>query len=115
MVVLTMGLLGALEWALHPSQPHFTPAPLSPISNECPRLQREFVPSNITEFPDPPLNDLSPEQKTRTLYRLNMEPCTCGCGLSVAACRLDNTHCEISKNLAQKIVAEVQAETRSPK
>jgi len=111
-VVVTLGLLAALAWALAPPRVHFTPAPLEPPPADCPKLAREFVPSNVTELSEPPLTGLSAEQKNRALYRLNMEPCTCGCGLSVAACRVEHPACETSKNLARKIIAEVQAETR---
>lgn len=112
-VVVTLGLLAALTWALAPARVHFTPVPLDPLPADCPKLAREFVPSNVTEILDPPLAVLSSALKNRALYRLNMEPCTCGCGLSVAACRVEHPACEISKNLALKIIAEVQAEKRT--
>jgi len=111
-VVVTLGLLAALTWALAPARVHFTPAPLDPPPVDCPKVAREFVPSNVTEILDPPLTGLSAAQKNRALYRMNMEPCTCGCGLSVAACRVEHPACETSKNLARKIVAETQAEAR---
>ena len=72
-------------------------------------VQREFLPSNVTEILEPSLADLSPVQKNRALYRMNMEPCPCGCSLSVAACRVSNPHCEVSKSLAEKIIEEVRA------
>lgn len=109
-VVVTLGLLAALTWALAPRRVHFTPAPLEPLPVDCPKVAREFVPSNVTEILDPPLSGLSAAQKNRALYRVNMEPCTCGCGLSVAACRVEHPVCETSKHLARKIVAEIPAE-----
>ena len=115
MVVVTLGLLGALVWALHPDQPQLTPAPLVPVPAECPKAQQAFVPTNYTDLPGGLLEGLSPKQRNRALYRLNMEPCTCGCALSVAACRVNHPACEVSKKLAEKIVAEVRAETRKPK
>jgi hypothetical protein len=115
MVVVTLGLLGALVWALHPDQPQLTPAPLVPVSSACPKVQQAFIPTNYTDLPGGLLDGLSREQRNRALYRLNMEPCTCGCGLSVAACRVNHPACEISQKLAEKIVAEVRAETRKPK
>jgi hypothetical protein len=108
--VVTLGLLAALAWALAPPRVNFVPAPLEPPPADCPKLAREFVPSNVTEIPDLSLAGLSAEQKNRVLYRLNMEPCTCGCGLSVAACRVEHPACQTSKSLAQKVIAEVQAE-----
>ncbi len=111
-VVVTIGLLAALSWAIAPRRVHFTPAPLEPLPVDCPKVAREFVPSNVTEILDPPLTGLSAAQKNRALYRMNMEPCTCGCGLSVAACRVEHPACETSKHLARKIVAEIPAEAR---
>lgn len=111
-VVVTLGLLAALTWAIAPRRVHFTPAPLEPLPVDCPKVAREFVPSNVTEILNPPLTGLSAAQKNRALYRVNMEPCTCGCGLSVAACRAEHPACETSKHLARKIVAEIPAEVR---
>jgi hypothetical protein len=109
MVALTLGLLGALVWALTPRPAHFTPAPLGPAPPDCPKLAREFVPTNITGLPGSLLVGLSPEQKMRALYRLNMEPCPCGCNSSVAYCLITYPNCETSRKLAEKIVAEVKS------
>ena len=105
--VLTLGLLATLVWALKPARVHFTPAPLGPPPAECPKLTRAFVPTNITGLPGSLLVGLSPEQKMRALYRLNMEPCTCGCNSSVAYCLITYPNCETSRKLAEKIVAEI--------
>jgi hypothetical protein len=110
MAVVVLGLLAALVWVLRPSRPHFAPAALEPPPADCPKLQREFIPTNVTGIPDPALRDLTPKQRNRALYRLNTERCTCGCNLSIIACRLSHPHCEISKKLLEKIVAEVKAE-----
>ena len=110
LAAVTIALLAALVWALWPERPAFKPAPLKPLPAECPRLQREFVPSNITGFPNALLNGLTPREKNRALYRLNMEPCPCGCASSVAACRLNNPECPTSKELAERIIAEGRAE-----
>jgi hypothetical protein len=109
-VVLTLGLLAALVWALRPPRVDYTPAPLGPPPADCPKLARPFVPTNITGFPGPILVGLTPEQKMRALYRLNMEPCTCGCNSSVAYCLITNPHCEASRKLAEQIIAAVKSE-----
>jgi hypothetical protein len=109
MVVLTLGLLGALVWALAPRSAHFKPAPLAPAEEACPKIAREFVPSNITGLPGPLLDGLTPQQKMRALYRLNMEPCPCGCNSSVAYCLITYPNCETSRKLAEKIVAEIKS------
>jgi len=115
LVVVTLGLLAALVWGLNPSRPHFTPAPLEPPTSECPKLKREFIPTNATYLGNPSLDALPREKRNRALYRLNMEACTCGCSLSIAGCRLANPACETSKTLANKIIAAVQAETEKKK
>jgi hypothetical protein len=108
--VVTLALLAAFVWTLQPPQPDLHPAPLEPVAQECPRLPRAFLASNATELPGNLLEGLTTEQKFRALYRLNTEPCPCGCSLSVAACRIENPGCEVSKSLAEQIVAEVRQE-----
>ena len=63
---------------------------------------------NATELPDVDLSGLTPEQKKLALRRLNTTDCTCGCKQSVAQCRLDDTTCPISKDLAAKVVKEIR-------
>lgn len=111
LVGVTLALLTALVWALNPTQPGFTPAPLRPQPPGCPKISREFMPTNITDLPDLPLQALSREQKNWALLRMNLEPCPCGCGLSLAACRVNNSTCEISSKLAKQIVVDVKGET----
>src|SRR5437867_1154985 len=106
MVALTMALLGALVWGLTPSRPHLTPAPLRPIAPGCLKERHDFVPTNLTEVPNLPLDGLGEGSKNRALLRLNMEPCSCGCGQSLAACRASYPSCESSKAPAENIVAE---------
>jgi hypothetical protein len=114
LVVVTMALLAALVWALTPGRPAFEPAPLHPPPRGCPKYISEFTPTNYTEVPGVSLDGLSKEQKNRALFRLNMEPCPCGCNLSIAACRANHPQCEACKDLAQKIVAEERGERRAP-
>ena len=63
--------------------------------------------SNASEIKDIPGVDFSrvpAEQKTLVLQLLNAQGCTCGCGLTVAKCRVDDPTCPVSKPLAQSIV-----------
>ena len=39
------------------------------------------------------------------IQALNDENCTCGCGLSVAKCRIDDPSCTVSLPIAKTIVA----------
>jgi hypothetical protein len=42
------------------------------------------------------------------LKKLNADSCTCGCGLTLAACRINDPQCGISLPLAMKIVKDVE-------
>jgi len=109
-VGVTIGLLAALVWAIRPPRVDFRPAPLDPAAEDCPKVRREFVPSNVTEIVDPPLAGLAPQARRRALYRLNFEPCPCGCNQSIASCRVNHPRCEVSRRLANEIIKEVQAQ-----
>ena len=61
------------------------------------------------EIPGVDLAPCTPEARTTALQRLNAEPCTCGCGLTVARCRVDDPNCCVSLPRAQQIVAEIRA------
>ena len=63
--------------------------------------------ANATDLPDVDFSGLTPAQKKIALHRLNAEGCTCGCKLTVAECRINDTSCPISKTLAAQIVKEV--------
>jgi thiol-disulfide isomerase/thioredoxin len=70
--------------------------------------------ASATELPDVDFSGLNADQKKRALHRLNAEPCTCGCKLTVAQCRLNDSTCPISKTLAAKIVKEVATTAAAP-
>jgi hypothetical protein len=114
-VVVTIGLLAALVWAISPPRVDFKPAPLDPVPQDCPKIQREFVPSNVTEIPDSSLTGLPPAKRWRALYRMNFEPCPCGCNQSIAYCRVNNPQCETCRKLAEKVIAEVRDQSETKK
>jgi thiol-disulfide isomerase/thioredoxin len=62
----------------------------------------------VSEIKDLPMADLTPAQKEDALRRLNSERCTCGCGLTVGRCRVDDPTCSVSPPLAKKIVDDVR-------
>jgi thiol-disulfide isomerase/thioredoxin len=64
--------------------------------------------AQATEIPGLDLSALTTEQKTLALKRLNAESCSCGCGLTIAQCRINDSTCAVSPPLAEKIVAEVR-------
>ena len=69
--------------------------------------------AQATEIPGLDLASLTAEQKTTALKRLNGESCSCGCGLTIAQCRINDSTCAVSPPLAEKIVAEVRAGSKS--
>jgi len=108
-VVVAITLLAALVWGLTPRRVDLKPAPLDPLPQGCPKVAREFVPSNVTGIPALPLTDLTPAQRQRALYRMNFEPCNCGCNSSIAYCRVNYPQCETSRKAAEKIITDVRA------
>jgi hypothetical protein len=108
-VVVTVGLLAALVWAMSPAKPPLTPAPLRPLQPGCPKVRASFTPSNYTEIPKLSFEGFSSRQKNRALLRLNMEVCPCGCNTSIAECLNEHPPCEACKALARKILDEEKA------
>ncbi len=60
-----------------------------------------------TDLPDVDMKRLTPQQKQAALKRMNSESCTCGCGLTIAQCRINDDTCDISKHLAAEIVKQI--------
>ena len=66
-------------------------------------------PARATELPGVDFRRLTPEQKKTALRRLNSEGCSCGCKLTLAQCRLTDTTCPFSKDIAAKVLEEILA------
>jgi thiol-disulfide isomerase/thioredoxin len=62
-----------------------------------------------TRIPGVDLDGLTPSQKEAVLKRLNTEHCTCGCNLTLAACRINDPSCEVSLPIAKKIAADIRS------
>src|SRR5271155_1184447 len=67
-----------------------------------------------TELPNVDFTGLNPEQKKAALKRMNSETCDCGCTLTLAQCRMNDTLCAISKRLAAEIVKEIASNAAAP-
>ncbi len=63
--------------------------------------------AQATQIPGLDLTTLTPEQRTTALQRLNEEECTCGCKLTLAQCRINDSSCVVSLPLAEQVVAEI--------
>lgn len=62
---------------------------------------------NATELPGVDLSKLTPAQKKAALRQLNEQKCTCGCNLTLAQCRINDTSCPVSAGLANQVVEKV--------
>jgi thiol-disulfide isomerase/thioredoxin len=65
-----------------------------------------------TELPGVDFSKLNAKQKSVALRRMNAESCNCGCKLTLAQCRINDSACRVSLALTAKVVSQV-AHTRS--
>ena len=64
--------------------------------------------AQLTSIPGVDLAKLPADLRSAALQKLNAQPCTCGCDLTVARCRVDDPSCGVSLPLARQIVAALQ-------
>ena len=64
--------------------------------------------AQATDVPGLKLETLNADQKVAALKQLNEEKCDCGCGLTLAQCRINDPSCTASLPIAEKIVAEAR-------
>ena len=65
--------------------------------------------AQANKMPGIDLSTLSPERRAEALKALNTEHCTCGCGLTLAQCRLDDPDCTVSLPIAREVVKKIAA------
>ncbi len=70
--------------------------------------------ANATELPGVNMAGLTPAQKKTVLHRLNSENCTCGCMLTISECRINDTACPVSVQIAANVVNEVRSGKSNP-
>jgi thiol-disulfide isomerase/thioredoxin len=63
--------------------------------------------AQANKIPGIDLAGLTPEKRAKVLETLNSEHCSCGCGLTVAQCRVDDPTCTVSLPLAQDLVKKI--------
>src|SRR6478752_843462 len=67
------------------------------------------------EIPGVDLTRMTPAQRTTAIKAMNADNCTCGCGLTIAACRINDPTCSVSLPLAQKLAERIaKGETITP-
>ena len=69
--------------------------------------------ANATELPGIDMSKLSAKEKHIALHRMNAESCNCGCKLTLAQCRINDTQCSVSLGLARQIVKEISRSASS--
>jgi thiol-disulfide isomerase/thioredoxin len=62
-----------------------------------------------TSIPGVDFTSLTASQQRQALTRMNVEPCSCGCGLTVAQCRIEDPSCDVSLPQAQAIARQEAA------
>ena len=60
-----------------------------------------------TELPGIDFSKLSAQQKSLALRRMNATSCDCGCQLTLAQCRINDSGCHVSLALATRLVEEI--------
>ncbi len=63
--------------------------------------------AQATEIPGVDLSVLTPGQREEVLRRVNAEGCPCGCSLTLAQCRINDSSCGVSPPIVERIVAEI--------
>jgi thiol-disulfide isomerase/thioredoxin len=60
-----------------------------------------------TELPGVDFSKLNANQRSVALRRMNAESCNCGCKLTLAQCRINDSACRVSLALTAKVVSQV--------
>ena len=63
--------------------------------------------AQANKIPGIDLAGLTPEKRAKVLETLNSEHCTCGCGLTLAQCRVDDPSCTVSLPIAQDLFKKI--------
>ena len=63
--------------------------------------------AQATEIPGVDLSVLTASQREEVLQRVNAEGCPCGCSLTLAQCRINDSSCGVSPPIVERIVEEV--------
>jgi len=70
--------------------------------------------AQATEIPGVDLKGLPPAKRTAIIKALNADNCTCGCGLTLAECRINDPTCTISLPIAKAIAKKMADEPAAP-
>ena len=68
--------------------------------------------AQVKEMPGVDLTTVPADKRMEALLALNAEACNCGCGLTVARCRIDDPTCTVSLPIAKQIVEKFASAAR---
>jgi thiol-disulfide isomerase/thioredoxin len=63
--------------------------------------------AQATEIPGVDLTKMTPEKRTAAIKAMNSDDCTCGCGLTIAECRINDPDCPVSLPLAKEKARQI--------
>jgi thiol-disulfide isomerase/thioredoxin len=69
---------------------------------------------HATDLPGVDFSGLNAEQKQAALKRMNTDTCTCGCRMTLAQCRINDSECATSRELTAKIVKQMAGKDAKP-
>jgi thiol-disulfide isomerase/thioredoxin len=69
---------------------------------------------HATDLPGVDFSGLNSEQKQAALKRMNTDTCTCGCRMTLAQCRINDSECATSRELTAKIVKQIAGKDAKP-
>ena len=69
---------------------------------------------NAKTIPGVDMSKLTPAQRKVALRKMNETHCSCGCNYTVAQCRVLDSACPVSKEMAQKIVDQLAPQGSTP-
>jgi len=69
---------------------------------------------NAKTIPGVDMSKLTPAQRKLALRKMNEMHCTCGCNYTVAQCRVLDSACPVSKEIAQKLVDQIAHQGATP-
>tara|TARA_Y100000588_G_C14153768_1_gene881697 strand:+ start:593 stop:1375 length:783 start_codon:yes stop_codon:yes gene_type:complete len=70
--------------------------------------------TTFTKMPEVDLSVFTEEEVAKILKRANREMCDCGCNLTLAACRNDDTACRTSLKIVNKLIEEITGKKPAP-
>jgi len=112
-------ILAFLEKQHGPDPGSEAPVTEGPIRRKV-KTGRALAGSLFAGLPDPllmelrevDLSSLTGERRDQALKALNTEHCTCGCGLTLAQCRVDDPTCDVSLPIARDLVKKIASTSK---